>query len=152
MRVVILAVGRDRSSSTAELVGSYVKRSAWRIELIEISARSHGPRLHRLADEAGKLRQAIPDGAAVVALDERGDNLDSRSLADRIDGFRRDGRRAVVFLIGGADGLEPALSAEADLRIAFGRATWPHRLVRVMLAEQLYRASTILAGHPYHRD
>ena len=152
MRVVMLAIGRDRNSSTADLVDSYAKRSTWRVDLIEIAARSHGSRSRRLANEAEKLRQAIPEGAAVIALDERGDNLDSRSLADRIDCFRRDGRRAVVFMIGGADGLDPTLGAEADLRLAFGRATWPHRLVRVMLAEQLYRASTILAGHPYHRD
>ena len=85
-------------------------------------------------------------------LDERGDDLSSRALATQIERFRHDGRPSLAFIIGGADGLDPSLIEAADRRLAFGRAVWPHRLVRVMLTEQLYRASTILTGHPYHRD
>ncbi len=152
MRILLITVGRDRRGPTAELVDGYAKRCPWRIEAIEIPARSHGDRARRLAEEADKILQALPDGSALVVLDERGENLTSRDLAARIDRFRHDGRPALAFVIGGADGLAPSLIERADLRLAFGRATWPHRLVRAMLAEQLYRAGTILTGHPYHRD
>ena len=86
-----------------------------------------------------------------MLLDSRGDNLDSAVLRPSSRKWRANGRTATVFMIGGADGLAPSLSDKADLRLAFGAATWPHQLVRVMLLEQLYRATTILAGHPYHR-
>lgn len=152
MRFLLLTVGRDRKGPTAELVTTYVKRCAWPIETIEIAARSQGPRERRLGDEAEKVRQALPSGAAIVVLDERGKDLDSRAFAGQIDRFRNEGRTTLAFIIGGADGLDRSLVAEADLCLAFGRATWPHRLIRAMLAEQIYRASTILAGHPYHRD
>lgn len=89
--------------------------------------------------------------APIVALDEAGQNLSSVELAGHLGAWRDAGRRGATFLIGGADGLPHELLARAELRLAFGRATWPHRLIRVMLAEQLYRASTILSGHPYHR-
>ena len=152
MRMQLLAVGRDRRGPMAELVDSYLKRCPWRIDLIEIPQRNHEDKTKRLRDEAGKIRQALPDNAAVIVLDERGDDLSSRDLAAQIERFRHDGRPALAFIIGGADGLDPSLIDAADRRLAFGRAVWPHRLVRVMLTEQLYRASTILTGHPYHRD
>ena len=88
----------------------------------------------------------------IVALDERGKDLSSRQLADRIAGWRDDGIRDIVFLIGGADGLDGRVRERADLLLSFGRVTWPHMLMRGMLAEQIYRAQCILAGHPYHRD
>jgi 23S rRNA (pseudouridine1915-N3)-methyltransferase len=88
----------------------------------------------------------------MVALDERGRDLTSRDLADQIAAWRRDGQRDLAFLVGGPDGLDDAVLARADLTLALGRMTWPHRLVPALLAEQLYRASTILTGHPYHRD
>ena len=91
------------------------------------------------------------ENAAVVLLDSRGDNLDSIGLATQLAKWRANGRPAIVFLIGGADGLAANLREKAELRVSFGAATWPHQLVRVMLLEQLYRATTILAGHPYHR-
>ncbi|MDH3659893.1 MAG: 23S rRNA (pseudouridine(1915)-N(3))-methyltransferase RlmH [Alphaproteobacteria bacterium] len=152
MRVLVLAVGRDRPGPTAELVDTYLKRCPWRIDIVEIPQKNQGDRTRRLREEAGKIRQALPDNAAVIALDERGDDLSSRAFAEQIERFRHDGRSALAFIIGGADGLDPSLIEAADRRLAFGRAVWPHRLVRVMLAEQLYRASTILSGHPYHRD
>ena len=101
--------------------------------------------------EAVLLSRQISDGAAVIALDERGRPLTSPDFAAALARFRDDGRPEAVFLIGGADGLDPALRDRADLVISFGAMVWPHMLVRVMLAEQLYRAATILAGGPYHR-
>lgn len=100
--------------------------------------------------EAARLSRALPEGAAVIALDERGELATSEALATRI-GEWRDTGRDLAFLIGGADGLDEAIRTRADWRLALGRLTWPHLLVRLLLAEQLYRASTILAGHPYHR-
>jgi len=152
MRCLLVAVGRDRRGPTAELVDTYQKRCSWPLELVDIPPRSQGDRVRRMSDEAQKIEQALPADAAIVVLDERGENLSSRELAARIEGFQHDGRRTLAFIIGGADGLDPGLIKRADLRLAFGKATWPHRLVRAMLAEQLYRASTILTGHPYHRD
>ncbi|GAB4189838.1 MAG: hypothetical protein OHK0024_30380 [Thalassobaculales bacterium] len=102
-------------------------------------------------EERARLLAAIPPGARVVALDERGEDLSSRELAGRLAAWR-DAGDSVAFIIGGADGLGEALRARADLLLRFGRATWPHLLVRAMLAEQLYRATAILAGHPYHRE
>ena len=93
----------------------------------------------------------IAKGAALIVLDERGKNLGSTDLAEKIGGLRDGGRRHLALVIGGPDGLDPALRGEAELVLSFGLLTWPHQLVRVMLAEQLYRITTILAGHPYHR-
>jgi 23S rRNA (pseudouridine1915-N3)-methyltransferase len=150
--MLLIAVGKDRRGPTFDLVHTYLERCSWRIELIDIAPRNQGDAARRIRDEAEKIRRAIPESAAVAVLDERGEDLSSRALAKRIDDFRTEGRQTLAFVIGGADGLDPSLVKWADFRIAFGRATWPHRLVRAMLAEQLYRASTILSGHPYHRD
>jgi 23S rRNA (pseudouridine1915-N3)-methyltransferase len=105
----------------------------------------------RRRDEAVRLRAQIPKGAALIALDERGKNIASADLAQKIGDMRDGGRRNLAFAIGGPDGLDAAFRGEADLALSFGLLTWPHQLVRVMLAEQLYRIATILAGHPYHR-
>ncbi len=152
MRILILTVGRDRKGPTADLVDDYIKRCPWRIETIDIPPCRQGSSSRRLAEEAAKLRQLIPDGAPVIMLDERGADLESRSLAKRIGRYQHEGVSKLCFIIGSADGIDSALLKEAHLRLAFGRATWPHRLVRAMLTEQIYRASTILSGHPYHRD
>lgn len=105
----------------------------------------------RRSAEATMLMEATAGAARRVALDERGANLSSEELSERIGGWRDGGAGAVAFFIGGADGLCPSLSDRIDLQLAFGRATWPHLLVRAMLCEQLYRSVSILAGHPYHR-
>ena len=97
------------------------------------------------------LTSVIPDKAVTIILDERGENLDSATLAGRLGRWRDDGRPATIFIIGGDDGLAPSLRDKASLKLAFGEATWPHQLVRVMLLEQIYRAASILSGHPYHR-
>jgi 23S rRNA (pseudouridine1915-N3)-methyltransferase len=104
-----------------------------------------------MLEESIALANIIPQGAAVALLDSTGKNLDSASLAAQLAKWRSNDRPTVVFLIGGGDGLAPSLRDKAELRLSFGAATWPHQLVRVMLLEQLYRATTILTGHPYHR-
>jgi 23S rRNA (pseudouridine1915-N3)-methyltransferase len=105
----------------------------------------------RMAEEAAAILAAIPEKSAVVALDQRGDNIDSTAFARHLGRWRDQQVGNTIFLIGGADGLSPDLRRKAKLGLAFGAATWPHQLVRVMLLEQIYRAATILAGHPYHR-
>jgi 23S rRNA (pseudouridine1915-N3)-methyltransferase len=105
----------------------------------------------RRAREGEALLAAMPQGSRIVALDERGRSETSEAFASRLGRWRDDGVRTVGFLIGGADGLDEAVRKKADLVMSFGAPTWPHMLVRAMLAEQIYRAQTILAGHPYHR-
>ncbi|MGH6896345.1 MAG: 23S rRNA (pseudouridine(1915)-N(3))-methyltransferase RlmH [Geminicoccaceae bacterium] len=152
MRVTIAAVGRDRSGPTRELFDDYCRRCSWPIRLIEIAPRSALPRERRLAAEGARLSGAIPRDATLIVLDERGRALSSRSFAARIGAWQQQSRSELAFLIGGPDGLAADVIQRAELVLALGRMTWPHLLVRVLLAEQLYRASTILAGHPYHRD
>ena len=158
MRIVIAAVGRMKAGPERELVARYLDRAAGGgkplaltgfdvIELSESRASSSGS---RKADEAKALRAALPEGI-VVALDERGKSITSDALAKQLGRWRDDGRPAVSFIIGGADGIDPAFVATADLVLSFSPMVWPHQLVRIMLAEQLYRATTILSGHPYHR-
>ena len=105
----------------------------------------------RIAEEAATIAALVPENSVLVTLDERGDNIDSAGLARHLGRFRDRSVANTVFVIGGADGLSPDLRAKQKLGLAFGTATWPHQLVRVMLLEQLYRAATILSGHPYHR-
>jgi 23S rRNA (pseudouridine1915-N3)-methyltransferase len=152
MRVTIAAVGRDRSGPARALFDDYCRRCPWPIRLVEIAPRSALPLERRLATEGEGLWAAVPRGTIVIALDERGRLLGSAAFASKIAGWQRQGQNELAFLVGGADGLAPDVIGRAALVLALGRMTWPHRLVRVLLAEQLYRASTILAGHPYHRD
>lgn len=149
MRVTVAAVGRLKPGPVRDLVTLYVKRLAWPIAFREVEAR--GSRADREA-EAALLLATLPAGCVVIALDERGEDLPSEAIARRIGTWRDDGRSELAFLIGGADGHGEAVRARADLLLAFGRATWPHMLVRAMLVEQIYRAQTILTGHPYHRS
>jgi 23S rRNA (pseudouridine1915-N3)-methyltransferase len=158
MRIIVAAIGRLKGPET-ELSERYRKRAAQTgrnvglrdVEIIEIRESRADDAGKRMLEESIALANVIPQDAAVVLLDGRGENLDSAALAGRIAQWRSNERPAVVFVIGGADGLAPTLRAKAELRLAFGTATWPHQLVRVMLLEQLYRAMTILTGHPYHR-
>ena len=159
MRIIVAAVGRLKKGPETELVERYRKRAAqtgrnlgWRdVEIIEIRESRADDAAKRMLEESIALANIIPQGAAVALLDPAGENLDSTSLAARLAKFRRDDRPAMIFVIGGADGLAASLRDKAALRISFGGATWPHQLVRVLLLEQLYRAATILTGHPYHR-
>jgi 23S rRNA (pseudouridine1915-N3)-methyltransferase len=159
VRIVVAAVGRLKQGPETELCERYRKRAAQSgralglrdVEIVEIRESRAEEAGKRMIEESIALANVIPQGAAVVLLDPRGDNLDSATLANEVARWRDGGKPAVVFMIGGPDGLAGSLSDKADLKFAFGAATWPHQLVRVMLLEQLYRATTILAGHPYHR-
>jgi 23S rRNA (pseudouridine1915-N3)-methyltransferase len=159
MRVVIAAVGRLKQGPERELAASYRKRAEAtgrafglrEIEVIEIRESRAQDAGRRRAEESIAIANIIPDGAVVIVLDGRGENLDSAALAGLLREWRAEDRAAVCFIVGGADGLAPSLIERAKLRIAFGKATWPHQLVRIMLLEQVYRAATILSGHPYHR-
>ena len=152
MRVTIAAVGRDRSGPARDLFDEYCKRCPWPVRLVEIAPRQAIPLERRLADEGARLSGAIPRDAAVIVLDERGRLLSSRAFAASLAAWQQQSRSDLAFLIGGPEGIAPDLIERADLVLALGRMTWPHRLARVLLAEQLYRASAILAGHPYHRE
>lgn len=143
LKITILAIGRNRDADLGRLIQGYAGRCPWAVRIEELVPRKG-------ESEAARLSRALPEGAAIIALDERGELATSETLAARI-GEWRDTGRDLAFLIGGADGLDEAIRAKADWRLALGRLTWPHLLVRLLLAEQLYRASTILAGHPYHR-
>jgi 23S rRNA (pseudouridine1915-N3)-methyltransferase len=159
MRVVVAAVGRLKQGPERELAASYRKRAeatgralGFRdIEVVEIRESRAQDTERRRVEEAIAIASIIPEGAIVVCLDERGENLDSASLAGLLREWRTEDRAAVCFIVGGADGLAPSLLERTKLRVAFGKATWPHQLVRIMLLEQIYRAATILTGHPYHR-
>ncbi|MFZ5731457.1 MAG: 23S rRNA (pseudouridine(1915)-N(3))-methyltransferase RlmH [Pseudomonadota bacterium] len=158
MRVLLIAVGKLKQGPERELAERYRERfddTGRKIgfrgigihELPESRARDAAT---RIAEEGAAIAALIPEKAVVVALDERGDNIDSAAFAAHLGRWRDDSADA-AFVIGGADGLSPELRRKAKVRLAFGQATWPHQFVRVMLLEQLYRATTILSGHPYHR-
>ena len=159
MRIVVAAVGRLKKGPETELSERYRKRAVQTgrqlglrdIDIIEIRESRAADASKRMLEESIALATVIPKDAAVVLLDPRGQNLDSAGLASHIAAWRANGRPAIVFLIGGADGLAATVCEKAELRLSFGTVTWPHQLVRVMLLEQLYRATTILTGHPYHR-
>ena len=151
MRLSLIAVGRDRDMPVDTLVERYRERSPWPLTLqtVDVKKGLKGDALK--AAEGDLLLAKVPDGAKVVALDERGKDLTSIQLAVRLGGWRDDGSRDIAFLVGGADGFDARIRERADLVLRLGRLTWPHMMVRAMLAEQLYRAQMILNGHPYHR-
>ena len=139
MLLHIVARGKIGRSPEADLVDRYLKRIAWPTRVTE------------LPDRGGKM-PATPANAVVSVLDERGTALSSTDFARKLEAWREDGKREARFLIGAADGLDEQERSSADLLLSFGHATWPHLLVRAMLAEQLFRATSILANHPYHRE
>ncbi|MFZ9200716.1 MAG: 23S rRNA (pseudouridine(1915)-N(3))-methyltransferase RlmH [Paracoccaceae bacterium] len=155
MRVHLCAVGRLRSGPERELIADYTQRfdrtgralSLGPLTEHEVEDKKNAG----MAAEAELLARAVPSGAVLVTLDERGKLLTSPEFATQLARWRDAGRQDVAFVIGGADGIDPSLRARADFSISFGQMVWPHMLVRVMLAEQLYRAANILSGGPYHR-
>src|ERR1700704_5232138 len=159
MRIVVAAVGRLKAAER-ELAERYRDRAVKTgralgfrgIEVIEVRDSRARERERRTLEETIALASMIPDGAVTIILDERGDSISSEAFAGRLRAWNDAGRAGVVFVIGGADGLGEVLRERADLSLAFGTATWPHQLVRLMLLEQIYRAFTILSGHPYHRE
>ena len=144
MKLLVAAVGRMRPGPLRELQDEYLKRLGASVTLAEVEERRKLPDLKRREGEL--LLGAVPHGMRLIALDERGTTLASPDLAQRLQQWNE-----AAFVIGGADGLDGAVLERAQFRLAFGPATWPHLLCRVMLLEQLYRAQSILAGHPYHR-
>lgn len=159
MLITIAAVGKLKAGPERELFDRYIDRAdrAGRKLSLSFATREFSDSrttsaLLRKDQESAAIASALAPDALVVALDEGGKNLDSRAFAVRLGKWRDDGVGDLTLAIGGADGHGPALLAKATLRLAFGPMTWPHQLARLMLAEQLYRAVTILSGHPYHRD
>jgi len=159
MRLVVIAIGRLKQGPERELAERYQKRFdeigrklGFRgIEIVEIPESRARDTATRMAEEAAAISAAIPEKSVLVALDEHGENIDSTAFARHLGRWRDQSVPSTVFVIGGADGLSPDLRRKEKLGIAFGAATWPHQMVRIMLLEQLYRSATILAGHPYHR-
>lgn len=155
MRVQICAVGRLRKGPERDLCDDYLTRfnrtgralALGPAQLIEVEDKKGGG----MAAEAILLHRSIPDGALVCTMDERGKLMSSPDFARQLADWRDQGRQDLAFVIGGADGIDPDLRARADASLSFGKMVWPHMLVRVMLAEQLYRAASILSGGPYHR-
>jgi 23S rRNA (pseudouridine1915-N3)-methyltransferase len=156
MRLYLVAVGRLRAGPERALVDDYLARAGRTgrplglgpVAEVEVEDRKGGG----MAAEAAAIARALPAGAALCVLDERGEAMTSPDFAARLAAWRDAGRGDAALVIGGADGLDPALRARAEAALSFGRMVWPHMLVRVMAAEQLYRATTILAGSPYHRS
>ena len=151
MRIRIAAVGRLRDRALRSLIDTYYARLPWAVEEREVEVRHRCPAGERQAREGDLLLGSTAKAAIIVALDPAGIDLTSDAFAHRVGQWRDGGTAEIAFLIGGADGHADVVRQRASELLAFGRMTWPHLLVRLMLAEQLYRASTILSGHPYHR-
>ncbi len=155
MRLHLCAVGRLRASPERDLCTDYVTRfnrtgralGLGPLNMHEVEDRKGGG----MKAEAALLRKTIPQDAVICVLDERGRQMTSPDFATRLADWRDQGQQDLALVIGGADGIDPALRSDADMALSFGKMVWPHMLVRVMLTEQLYRAATILAGTPYHR-
>jgi 23S rRNA (pseudouridine1915-N3)-methyltransferase len=159
MHLAVIAIGRLKQGPERELSDRYRgrfdeigRKQGFRgLDVHEIPESRARDADQRIREEAGAILARIPVGAIVVALDEKGKSIDSIAFADQLGRWRDESVANIVFMIGGADGLSPELRRKAKLNMAFGAATWPHQIARVMLLEQIYRAATILAGHPYHR-
>jgi 23S rRNA (pseudouridine1915-N3)-methyltransferase len=159
MRILVIAIGRLKQGPERDLAERYRerfddigRRLGFRgLEIHEIPESRARDAATRVSEEAAAIAALIPDKSSIIALDERGETIDSATFARHLGRWRDESVPNAVFLIGGADGLSPDLRRKAKLGVAFGKATWPHQMVRVMLLEQVYRAATILSGHPYHR-
>jgi 23S rRNA (pseudouridine1915-N3)-methyltransferase len=159
MRVLIAAVGRLKQGPERDLAERYRKRAAdlgrkfglQGFDVVEIRESRAEQAERRMLEESIAIANVIPERAVTALLDEHGENVTSAGFAGHLRTWQMASRPAAVLIIGGADGLAASLRQKADAALSFGAATWPHQLVRIMLLEQLYRAVTILAGHPYHR-
>src|SRR4051794_7985646 len=159
MKIVVVSIGRLKQGPERELAERYRERFddigrklGFRgLEIHEIPESRAREAARRIAGEAAAISALIPEKSVLIAVDEDGKSNDSASFARELGRWRDEGQGNAIFTIGGADGLSPDLQRKASLRMAFGSATWPHQMVRVMLLEQIYRAATMLAGHPYHR-
>ena len=146
MKVIIAAIGKCKKNSPEyQLIEEYVKRTPWTVIIKEADNSSQ-------AEEAKFLQSAVPHGAKLIVLDERGENMKSTELAARVQNWQLNGCSELCFLIGGADGHLQSTRDKADLILSFGKLTLPHMLMRVVLAEQIYRVQSIIGHHPYHRE
>lgn len=151
MRLTVAAVGRWKAGPERALYEHFARRVIWPLDLKQVEEKKKLPP-HKLVRREGELLlAAVPRGAVVVALDARGKPMTSTDFARRLGAWRDDGVGDVAFVIGGAEGLDEAVRRKATLTLGLGPMTWPHLMVRALLAEQLYRAQSILTGHPYHR-
>lgn len=150
MKIYIAAVGRLKDADIISIYQSFCKRLHWPVTVSEIEIKKTLPEKQKKYQEGQELLSAIPKGYYKIVLDETGKQYSSQKFADIIDQRKDDGLN-IAFLIGGAFGHSYEVKTEADLLLSFGHMTWPHKFVRVMLAEQIYRAQTILSGHPYHK-
>lgn len=151
MKIIIASVGRWRACPERELYDTYVRRLSWPVTLREVEVRKSLSPDARMAHEADLLLKAVSGCDVIIALDELGKPLASPAFARQFADWQLTGNGTAGFLVGGADGLDDVVRRKADVILSLGAMTWPHMLVRVMLIEQIYRASSILAGHPYHR-
>ena len=145
MKFHILAIGHLKQGPEKDLLEQYRKRITWPLTIIELNPR-------KPSDTSSLILENIPDSSAVIALDERGKNLNSLEFSGLIQNYLDSGVKNLSFLIGGADGFEETIRSKADHLISFGRLTWPHMVVRALLVEQLYRSQQIINRHPYHRE
>lgn len=152
MRVTLAAIGKLKPGPERALFEHYAGRLNWDLTVREFDLRKPLPATERMAQESAWLLATVKDAEHIIALDERGKELSSVELAAHLRRQRDDGARHLACVIGGADGLESGVRARAHLLLSFGRVTWPHMLMRALLAEQLYRVSSIWANHPYHRE
>ncbi len=151
MDIIIACIGHLKSGPESNLLSKYIKQTRWKVSVREFEDKKSGSPEERKKRESELLFSVVPTGAKIVVLDERGKMLSSENFAKQLGKWQDDSVSAVVFMIGGADGHTEETRKKADLILAFGEMTWPHMLARVMLSEQIYRAKTILDGHPYHR-
>ncbi len=152
MRTHLIAVGRMKPGPERELYAHYAARLNPALHMREVEEKRNLPAAKLKLREGELLLNAIPDGAHVVALDEKGRQMGSQAFAKKLGSWRDEGIRDVALVIGGANGLDRAVLDRAHLTLSLGEMTWPHMLVRGLMAEQLYRAQAILSGHPYHRE
>jgi 23S rRNA (pseudouridine1915-N3)-methyltransferase len=148
MQITIAAIGKSKDSAEDALTASYLKRLPWKVDLCI----NDGRKLKNKAEETTWLMSQVHNAEKIIALDEHGKEYASKAFAVQLNAFQQQGIGRMAFLIGGADGLDKTQLPKSTEAICFGRMTWPHMLVRAMLAEQLYRAYTILTNHPYHRE
>jgi 23S rRNA (pseudouridine1915-N3)-methyltransferase len=152
MQIALISIGKDRREEFSPAIERYRKQLPWQLELIEKTPKKpNAPVLQRMEEEASLMQQAGQGAAVHIALDEHGKVMTSQAFAEQIGNWQAQGRSKLAFYIGGADGLHPQLLQRCEMKLAFGAMTWPHQMVRLLLVEQLYRAHTILSGHPYHR-
>ena len=151
LEIRVIAVGRGKDNPAQIIFNDYIARLPWKVNLIEIKEVGSGHAGDRRKREYKKIVSILPTEANIILIDQRGKELSSKKFAFVINEFRESRSRHLVFIIGGADGLDQALLSKSDLVLSLGEMTWPHILVRAMLAEQLWRAASILSGHPYNR-